>query len=447
MNRFAVAILILAMLAIGAFWSLAPAGAQAQYKVGMAKVDITPDPTAMTVTLNGYGGRGKAPATGVLDPIHARALVITDRAGRKAALLSVDLCFINSEVHELAIARLKAHGFDEHNVMISATHTHSGPSAYDHRWIVEAVMGPFDQRILDQVVGGIVEATLAADAAAVPATVAYNITEVDGLNRSRRDPAFSVEVGSVEGVTPNPDKYQTDRRLTVFRFDTLEGKPLGAVVHFASHPTVLSPESTLISADWPGWMNKAVEEYLGENTVSLFVNGALGDAAPMPDWSTPAAEVEATKEYAAQMTAAVRAQLEHTEKLTTSAVLGFTNRAVFDRVKLQALGGMPMHKGFSKVVYLRPDQPFQALRLGRFVILGVPGEPTTLTARGMEQLCTGDFHCLTAGPVNGYLGYFVVPEVYDEGGYAGSSCFWGRDTAARVTDAIRPAAIVVQSQL
>ncbi|MDP8225321.1 MAG: neutral/alkaline non-lysosomal ceramidase N-terminal domain-containing protein [Candidatus Lernaella stagnicola] len=439
-----VALLVMAMVMLGS-GAPTPAGQAALFQVGMAKVDLTPDPQAMSITLNGYAGRGKQPATGVLDPIYARAMVITDPGKRELAILAMDLCFVNSEVRDMAVARLEPHGFGEHNLMITATHTHAAPSAYDRRWITAALMGPFDEAILNQVVDGIVTAVLEAKRKQQPAQIQYDVSELADMNRSRRDPAFDVAVGTVEGVKPNPEKYQTDRRLTVFHITTPEGKPLGALVHFASHPTVLSPDNLQISADWPGVMNREIEKQLGENTVSMFVNGALGDAAPTPDWSTPEQEIKDTEKYGSQMAAAVIARLPQTKPLRDAVVAGFTNRAVFDQVELQPLGGMPMHRGFSRVVYLRPDQPFQAVRLGHFVILGAPGEPTTLAARSLETLCNDGFHCLTAGPVNGYMGYFATPAVYDEGGYAAGASFWGRDTVMKIKKALQPAAMVVQS--
>ncbi len=417
----------------------------ATFEVGLAKVNITPDPRAMAVTLNGYGGRFKKPATDVLDPLYARAMVVRDAAGREVALLALDLCFVNSEVRDLAVQRLEAHGIGEHNLMITTTHTHSGPSAYDRRWMVTAIMGAFDQRILDQVVGGIVEAVLTAKQNLQPAVIGYDVSILENMNRSRRDPAFDVATGGSGSITTNSEKYPTDERLTVFKIETPAGKPLGALVHFAAHPTVLSPDSMLISADWPGTMNWEIEKHLGHDAVSMFVNGALGDAAPLPDWSTPKKEIENTAKYGAQIARAAIARLDHTRPLSQSVVAGFTNRAIFDEITPRPLGGMPLNHKMLQLVLMREDQPFQAVRLGHFVILGAPGEPTTLVARSLEELCGKGFHCLTAGPTNGYLGYFVVPEVYDEGGYSADACFWGRDAIQAVKNALRPAVRVVQS--
>jgi len=445
MSRYLTLQLLLALAA--APWTAGAADEPAAtFRVGFAKIDITPDPTAMTVTLNGYGGRGKKPATGILDPVYARAVVVTDPDGRSVAVVAADLCYINTDVHDIVVARLAADGFDDHNLMIAAIHNHNGPSAYDRRWLAGALMGPFDQRILDQVVDGIVQAVRTAAGRRQAATLHLVVDELPGMNRSRRDPAFDVAVGGGAGLATDPDLYPTDRKLTLLRADDIDGKPLGLLVHFASHPTVLSPDNMLISADWPGVMNSELEKHLGHGAISVFVNGALGDAAPLPDWSTPEQEVVQVRQYGTQMADAVRARLDRLRPVADPHVAGFTQRARFDRVKLNISGGMPLHHGMTKLLVLRRDQPVQAVRIGRLVLFGVPGEPTTLTGQSFEELCRDGFVCRTTGLANGHLGYFVTPVEYDEGGYAPSSCLWGRDTAARVKNALRPAAVAAQAR-
>jgi neutral ceramidase len=417
-----------------------------EFRVGAAKVDITPNPAAMPVTLNGYGGRGGKPATGVLDPIYARALAVADPAGRRVALVVLDLCFVDSEVRDRVVDKLAPHGYGEHNLMIAGTHTHAAPSGYDRRRIVQAVMGPFDQRILDQVVNGIVAAVLAADAALRPAVLSTDTSELLGMNRSRRDPAFDVGVGGFDSsspIKPDPVKYQTDRRLTVVRAVGLDGKPIALLVHFASHPTVLSPDNMKISADWPGVMNSRLEQDNGGT--AIFLNGALGDAAPTPDWSTVAKEIQDMHAYGEKMAAAVEKRLPSLQPLTDKVVGGHVNRTDLSRVQIRLFGGMPVHPGLAKVLYLRPDAPFQALRIGRLIVLGAPGEPTTLVARELESLCDPTFHCLISGPVNDYWGYFVTGVEYEEGGYAPDSCYIGPHAVTKLKAAFWPSATIVQA--
>ena len=66
------------LLAAGIF----PALAAGQWRAGVANVDITPQES---IWLAGYGNRTK-PSEGVLQKIHAKALVLEDQTGSKKFL-------------------------------------------------------------------------------------------------------------------------------------------------------------------------------------------------------------------------------------------------------------------------------------------------------------------------------------------------------------------------
>jgi hypothetical protein len=298
------------------------------------------------------------------------------------------------------------------------------------------------------VVNGVVAAVVQAKQAMRPATLAFDDAELPDMNRSRRDPAFSVDVGGFDAnapLKPDPVKYQTDRRLSLLRATGQDGTPIALLVHFASHPTVLSPDNYLVSADWPGVMNARLEQALGAGAVAMFFNGALGDAAPTPDWSAPAKELADMQQYGEAMAAAVEKRLGSLRPLDQATVAGHTNRADFSRITLRPLGGMPVHHGLAKALYLRPDPPFQALRVGPLVLLATPAEPTTLTGRELETLCRPGFRCLVVGPANDYLGYLVTPEEYAEDTYAADSCFFGAKAVEKIKRALAPSATIVQA--
>ena len=91
---------------------------------GAAKVDISP-PTLPALQNGGFLQRR---ADSVLDPLHARALAISD--GRETiAIVVVDSCMLPTTVCD-QIKRIAAEqtGIAENRILISATHTHSAPS-------------------------------------------------------------------------------------------------------------------------------------------------------------------------------------------------------------------------------------------------------------------------------------------------------------------------------
>ena len=112
-----------------AFAVAAPTNAAADAKSrrcrpASARVDITP-PTGYA-----FGGwtRADRVGTGVQTRLQASAVVI--RSGnRKLALVSTDL-FASPGGLIADAAKRARHGFSQRNVLVGATHTHSGPSQF-----------------------------------------------------------------------------------------------------------------------------------------------------------------------------------------------------------------------------------------------------------------------------------------------------------------------------
>jgi len=96
-------------------------------EAGFGRADITPPPGA---GLLGYGPEGKV-AIGARTPLQARALVLRDRRGERLALGVVDLDFVSGMLHRAVAARVEpCTGLGADRILLSATHTHSGPGNF-----------------------------------------------------------------------------------------------------------------------------------------------------------------------------------------------------------------------------------------------------------------------------------------------------------------------------
>src|SRR5258708_17853076 len=95
-------------------------------RAGFAKVNITP---SLGLELCGYGMYLERRATAIHDDLFARALLLEDDGGERALLLTLDLIGLSQETSE-TIARQagEAVGLAPERVLVSNTHTHSGPS-------------------------------------------------------------------------------------------------------------------------------------------------------------------------------------------------------------------------------------------------------------------------------------------------------------------------------
>ena len=75
-----------------------------------------------------------------------------------------------------------------------------------------------------------------------------------------------------------------DYQLGVIRIEGFEG-PIATLVNFTCHPVVAGPENLLISADYPGAMERMLENELGGQV--MFLQGADGNLNPFWDKTPP----------------------------------------------------------------------------------------------------------------------------------------------------------------
>ena len=423
--------------ATAAEWRIAPPAPI----LGMAQVDLTPDPKASKIRLAGYGARFRRPATGVLDPVYAHALVGADSRGRLFGIVSLDLCWVPTELRDRLLSKLEHRGFTASNLLLAATHTHSSMAGLDRTGLARVLFGPFDEALTERTATRIATAVILAKDAMVPARWESVTARFPGMNRSRLDPAFSVgDSAYAEGVKPDPEKYRVDDRLTVLRFTTNEGKVLGALVHYAAHPTILSDKNYKISADWPGVLARRVEEAMGPGTVLVYLNGTEGDTAPTPDWQKDvSAEIRQVQEYGNQVADEVLKILPQAQPMKNQDVAGSAVIRPVGNVVMRSLHRWKLPLSFSRWFYARPEAPFQALRMGDLIFLALPGEPTTQVGADMLALCPPDATCRVVGLGNGYLGYLVTPQEYEGGTYAADSAFFGPNEETMIRDGVREA--------
>src|SRR6185295_15267 len=96
----------------------------ASLKAGVAKADITP---TGPVWMSGYAARTHA-SEGVLNRLWAKALAIETSPGGRIVFVSTDLVGIPRELSDEVAAKLKKqYRLNRSQLLINASHTHSGP--------------------------------------------------------------------------------------------------------------------------------------------------------------------------------------------------------------------------------------------------------------------------------------------------------------------------------
>jgi hypothetical protein len=116
-----------ALAAVAACATPSPDQAEAAttLRAGVGKADVTP----RTGFYLGGWTRADRTSHGQHTRLYSRALVL-DRAGRKVALVQIDLFMVPGGLVKHIADSLADRGFSEQNILISASHTHSGPGGY-----------------------------------------------------------------------------------------------------------------------------------------------------------------------------------------------------------------------------------------------------------------------------------------------------------------------------
>ena len=358
---------------------------RAALRGGCAKVDITP-PLGLKLI-----GSQDQPSDAVLDELFAKALVLSD--GTTAlAVIAADLLYTPLEdiTHPVRALIKEKTGIPEENILICATHTHSGPEVFARRKLRpedRVADAEIDQAYLQTLIREMAGAVQMAHRHMQPVKIGAALgalPEVIYNRRPRRENgkvqmAFTLppevtathrtQVGSdgrtrVTFTFPDDAAPLTfgpvDPDVFVLRVEDTSGDMLASLISFGCHPVCVYPfQSTAISADYPAHATRVVEQ--AEGGISLFALGLAGNIVPRQRDVGPAAQIgKALGGEALRRLQFVPA--------TDAITLAASRRAVTLPTKTDPPGAIATE--------------IQVLRLGDVYLLGLPGE--VLVEVGLE---------------------------------------------------------------
>ena len=263
------------LLGLLAVWTGVPAlAAEQDWKIGLAQVKITPE---RPVFLAGYASRNK-PFSKVEADLFAKALVLEDREGHRAVLVTSDLIGFPAAVAEPICERLRDKmGLKREQILLNSSHTHTGPSLTlkasegDGQTAAERERNvEYTRHLQDQ----IVELVQRAAAHLEPAKLSKGVGVCPFvMNRREWTPR-----GVILGVNP---RGPADRSAPVLRIDTPDGKLRAVVFGAAVHGTTLTQNNYELCGDYAGFAQTYIQEKYPE-AQAMFMLGCAGDANPYP---------------------------------------------------------------------------------------------------------------------------------------------------------------------
>ena len=233
-------------------------------QLGTASINITP---SVGTWMGGYSSRNHG-ATDIHDDLYAKILVFSD-GETKAAIVTCDLVGITEESTAAVRGYVeKQTDIPGSHVMITCSHTHSGPSTREWRYDApfnDAYMRELERKLaggvqvanqhLQPVVGGLATGTF-------PLAVNRRLT-TDGKTEMRVN---------ADGVV--------DHTVSVLRFDAADGSPVATAFHYACHSTSMGGSNYAFSADYSGGAKAFVEETYGGGHTAAFLLGCCGNTRP-----------------------------------------------------------------------------------------------------------------------------------------------------------------------
>lgn len=233
--------------------------AQGTLRVGAVRVDITPPSDPANPPSGKYAH----------EKLYARAIVL-DTGAARAALIGVDLGGLSDAIWQAASKQIATElKCPIENIVMSATHTHSGWGPGGFRALTDTNAPP------PPIIGQMVDAVRQAQAKLQPARVGFGTGKSYlNVNRDAIDPQTHLWTQA-----PNLDG-PSDKTVAVVEFVASDGKPIAVYMDYAMHP-VNGFLAGFISADFAGAASRYVEQAFDDHAVAVFAQGASGDQNPL----------------------------------------------------------------------------------------------------------------------------------------------------------------------
>ena len=402
---------------------------------GSAKINITPE---KSVWMDGM--IRDHTSEGVHDNIYARALVLADNEQLQNAcvIVSVEVCGLRA--HNIAAVRKSVSGkigIPYQNIVIAATHTHSGP----------AVMGffnPCEEQYTEELLKKIELSVLNVIKTIKPVKIGVAATHERTISHYRR---LLADDGH---VVMNWEPYPADRikgplgivdpEVGIMHIVDAEksDKTVCILFNHAGHPNIMSGDNYLISGDYPGYAMNSLEKNFGG--VALFVNGAQGtmdiDGLKDRDWSGVERAGTALSDVVINATRSMSysehpiLQTGYTKytinpRIITKSELKWAENILektSGSVESLADGVGDDYKALLfKRLHDRENCPIEVEHtcfvVGNFSFISFPGELFTEIGQTIKRK-SPFAHTFIIGLANGEIGYVPTERAIREGGYA-----------------------------
>jgi len=412
-------------------------------KAGVSKVNITPP---VGIPQRGYASR-KDVSQGIHDELYAKALVF-DNGLEKNAIITTDTIGV-SRKHTRRIRALieEKTGISPENVLICASHTHSGPSL-SRVWYLPGELGAEDTSYTDVFCRKLAGAVQMANNSLIEARIGVGIGEIrEGIGSNRR-----VRIDGKVQIRPlgNMDipLGEMDNSVNVLKVEDLQGNIRAVLMNYTCHATAAGAP-LLISADYPGYTQQMVENVL-DGAVALFAQGACGNVNPNQYRRFEPPSFEDTERMGKLLAAEVLKVVELIENESGASVIWSKLDTPLLPIRAEVLSEDIANQSFkglkeAKIDDIQGDMvetEIQAMRIGNAILVALPGEPFAEIGLSIKKNIQSHDESVKAVFVIGYandieMAYIPIAKAYGEGGYEPSSTILAKGAGEILRDKFR----------
>lgn len=252
------------------------------YLIGVGRADCT-GPVA-EVPLMGYASPDQT-AGGIHTRLYSRAFIVANNSER-VVFVSADIGMVSQRLRLEVLKKLQTKYGDlyrQENVVLSGTHTHSGPGGYFQYTLFIITSKGYIKPSINAIVNGIVKSIDIAHGNLKAGRIFLNKGEVENSNLNR----------SPHSYLNNPEeerrkyKSNTDKELVVLKMVDSDGNGLGSLSWFAVHPVSMNNTNRMVSSDNMGYASYLFEQEMNAGSlpgqgpfVAAFSSSNLGDVSP-----------------------------------------------------------------------------------------------------------------------------------------------------------------------
>ncbi|XP_052533525.1 putative neutral ceramidase C isoform X2 [Tympanuchus pallidicinctus] len=254
------------------------------YLLGVGRADCT-GPVA-EIPLMGYANPDQV-GGGLLTRLYSRAFIVAEpNDSRRVVFVSTDIGMVSQRLRLEVLKELKIkYGelYRRDNVILSGTHTHSGPGGYFQYTLFWITSRGLIKPNLNAIVNGIVKSIDIAHQNMKRGRLFLNRGMVENSQINRSPYSY------LQNPASERSRYSTntDKEMVMLKMVDENGHDLGFISWFAVHPVSMNNTNHLVNSDNMGYASLLFEQEKnkgvlpGEGSfVAAFASSNLGDVSP-----------------------------------------------------------------------------------------------------------------------------------------------------------------------